>query len=77
MYAEVHYTPTMQKKATIQIRLTDLEKDGFEQAAELAGIPLSMWVRERLRLSAIRELEDAGRRAPFIPQIPIGVSHGE
>lgn len=64
------------KKSTIQIRLSDPEKAGFEQAADLAGVPLSMWVRERLRLAAIRELEDAGRRAPFIPQIPIGVRNG-
>ena len=54
------------KTLTIQIRLTPAEKDGFEQAAELAGIPLSSWVRERLRLAAIRDLESAGQRIPFV-----------
>jgi len=59
---------------SIQIRLQSAEKDGFEEAAALAGISLSSWVRERLRLSAIRELESAGRRVPFIPEIPFGGS---
>lgn len=67
----------MSKKATVQIRLTDSEKAGFEQAAELAGVPLSAWVRERLRLAAVRELADAGQRAPFIPHVPIGATHGD
>lgn len=60
------------KTLTIQVRLSADEKLGFEQAAELAGIPLSSWVRERLRLTAIRELEGAGRRIPFIPEVPFG-----
>jgi uncharacterized protein (DUF1778 family) len=59
---------------SIEIRLQSAEKDGFEEAAALAGISLSSWVRERLRLSAIRELESAGRRVPFIPEIPFGGS---
>ena len=62
----------MAKTRALQIRLTEAEKTGFEQAATLAGIPLSSWVRERLRLAAIRELESAGRRVPFVPEIPFG-----
>lgn len=58
----------------LKIRVDVAEKDGFEEAAALAGISLSSWVRERLRLSAIRELESAGRRVPFIPDIPLGGS---
>lgn len=54
------------KCETIQIRLTSLEKAGLVDAAQLAGIPISAWVRERLRLAAIRELEAAGRRVPFV-----------
>jgi hypothetical protein len=60
------------KTEILQIRVTDSEKEGFELAAVLAGISLSSWVRERLRLSAIRELESAGRRVPFVPEIPLG-----
>ena len=60
------------KSEILQIRLTQQEKNGFTQAAEIAGIPLSSWVRERLRLAAIRDLESAGRRAPFIAPMPLG-----
>lgn len=71
----MHYNPAMKAKSqTLQIRLSQAEKDGFEQAAELAGIPVSSWVRERLRLSAIRELESAGRQVPFVA--PLGGRHG-
>lgn len=58
----------------LQIRITASEKEGFELAAALAGISLSSWVRERLRLTAIRELESAGRRVPFVPDFPLGGS---
>ena len=54
------------KKKTVQIRISDLEKEGFEKAAELAGITLSAWIRERLRLATIKELNDAGIKSPFI-----------
>ena len=57
------------KQKTIQIRLTDQEKAGFTEASDLAGISLSSWVRERLRLAAIRELEAAGQPIPFIERL--------
>ncbi len=59
------------KSETIQIRLTQQEKSGFIESAEIAGLPLSSWVRERLRLAAIRELEGAGRRVPFVQSLPL------
>ena len=62
----LHSAP-MPKEQTLQIRLTDDEKDGFQAAASIAGISLSSWVRERLRLAAIRDLESAGQKVPFIP----------
>ena len=61
----------MPKTQVLQIRLTDDEKRGFAAAAALAGIPLSSWVRERLRLAAIRDLESAGQRIPFVEPIQI------
>lgn len=64
------------KTENLLIRLTNSEKEGFELAAALAGISVSSWVRERLRLSAIRELESAGRKVPFVPDIQIGGSSG-
>jgi len=61
----------MEKSQIVQIRLTETEKDGFTQAANLAGISLSSWVRERLRLAAIKELENAGQKIPFISAVPL------
>jgi uncharacterized protein (DUF1778 family) len=66
----------MPKAQTIQIRLTDTEKEGFQAAADLSGIALSSWVRERLRLAAIRDLESAGQKVPFIPSSRSGRSDG-
>ena len=64
------------KTEILQLRISDAEKDGFELAALLAGISLSSWARERLRLTAIRELEGAGRRVPFIPEVVMGGDDG-
>ena len=54
-----------QKTDVMQIRLSPQEKEGFQLAAELSGISLSAWMRERLRRAATRELEDAGQQVPF------------
>jgi hypothetical protein len=66
-----------EKDQVIQIRVSLSEKAGFVEAAALAGIPLSSWVRERLRLTAIRELENAGRKIPFINYPGEGAQNGE
>jgi len=78
LYLSLHllYNQPMSKTENLQIRLTEAEKEGFAEAAELAGIPLSSWVRERLRLAAIRDLESAGRRVPFVRDFPLGGTHG-
>lgn len=62
----------MQKAKVLQIRLTEDEKAGFEAASDIAGIPLSSWVRERLRLACIRDLENAGVKVPFVKPIQVG-----
>jgi uncharacterized protein (DUF1778 family) len=64
------------KTTNLDLRVSDDEKEGFELAAALAGISLSSWVRERLRLAAIRELESAGRKVPFVPEINVGGHNG-
>jgi hypothetical protein len=61
----------MAKDKVLQIRLSEDEKLSFDMASELAGIPLSSWVRERLRLACIRDLESAGQKVPFIKPIQI------
>ena len=53
------------KTTRIEIRVQEAEKRAFEEAAEIAGIALSAWVRERLRRAARMDLEDAGRPVPF------------
>jgi hypothetical protein len=62
----------MTKEQVLQIRLSEAEKQGFAAAANLAGIPLSSWVRERLRSAAIRDLESAGQKIPFVNPIKLG-----
>jgi uncharacterized protein (DUF1778 family) len=49
----------------IKLRVSPAEKAGFQQAADLAGVALSAWVRERLRSAARRELTEAGEQVPF------------
>ena len=54
------------KAEVIKVRVEPTEKQGFQEAADIAGIALSAWMRERLRRSAIRELEEANRPIPFL-----------
>jgi hypothetical protein len=54
------------KSELLEIRLQADEKEAFKIAADLAGIPVSAWVRERLRRAAIIELEQVGQQIPFI-----------
>lgn len=61
----------MPKDRVLQIRLNEDEKLAFDIASEIAGIPLSSWVRERLRLACIRDLESAGQKIPFIKYAPL------
>ncbi len=54
------------KSDRLELRVTIEEKEGFAEAANLAGIALSAWARERLRRAAVRELEEASRPIPFV-----------
>jgi hypothetical protein len=56
----------MAKASTMRLRVEETEKQGFEKAAALSGLSLSAWARERLRRSAVRELEEASLPIPFI-----------
>lgn len=61
--------PKEQTKAgLLDVRLDPAEKQAFKDAADLAGLALSAWVRERLRLAARKELEEAGRTVAFLHQ---------
>jgi hypothetical protein len=58
--------PEKTKGLRLEIRLDEAEKDGFRAAAELSGLELSAWIRERLRQVAWKELERVGRPVPFV-----------
>jgi uncharacterized protein (DUF1778 family) len=47
--------------ARIYLRAADDEKAEFEQAAAMAGLSLSDWIRDRLKAAAKRELRRADR----------------
>ena len=50
------------------VRLGSAEKESFVAAAGFAGQDLSVWVRERLRQSARKELEELGQPVAFLGQ---------
>lgn len=54
------------KSNLLQLRLAEDEKLAFQQAAALAGLALSAWVRERLRKAARTELQETGQQVPFV-----------
>lgn len=58
--------PERVKSRYLQLRVTESEKAAFDAAAELAGLSLAAWVRERLRLAAREELSGAGKPVPFL-----------
>lgn len=58
--------PGKAKAEYLQVRVNAAEKRSFHAAAELAGLDLSAWVRERLRLLARKELGKAGQAVPFL-----------
>ena len=57
------------KKQLLLVRLETGEKEGFKAAADVAGIDLSSWVRERLRRIARQELEEARLPIPFLTHV--------
>lgn len=59
------------KDKQVIIRLSKDEKKSFEIASKLSGISLSSWMRERLRVSAIRELENAKIKVDFVESIKV------
>ena len=54
------------KSESILLRLQPCEKAVFGEAAAIAGVPLAVWMRERMRRAANDELQAAGREVPFI-----------
>ena len=57
------------KSKSLLLRLSPSEKQGFSDAAAIAGLPLTVWMRERLRQVAIRELESANQPIAFLSHL--------
>jgi uncharacterized protein (DUF1778 family) len=57
------------KEEYLELRLDTAEKQAFWDAATLSGMALSVWVRERLRKAARKELEDADKPVAFVEQL--------
>lgn len=55
--------PNKKKGHSLEVRLEPEDKELFKEAAERAGLPLSAWVRNRLRASASDELHTGGPAA--------------
>jgi uncharacterized protein (DUF1778 family) len=53
----------------IEVRCEESEKQAFRVAAEAAGLPLSGWIRERLRRAARKELEDMDMPVAFLERL--------
>jgi uncharacterized protein (DUF1778 family) len=57
------------KEEYMELRLDAAEKQAFWDAASLAGQALSVWVRQRLRKAAQKELEDADKPVAFLDRL--------
>jgi hypothetical protein len=61
--------PDELRSEDLLVKLMVDEKEAFKDAAQLAGVPLSSWVRERLRRIAMRELEEAAHPVAFLKHL--------
>lgn len=56
----------------LDVRLKISEKRTFQDAADLAGLPLAAWARERLRWAATKELGAAARPIALLEDLDKG-----
>jgi antitoxin component of RelBE/YafQ-DinJ toxin-antitoxin module len=61
--------PDAVKAEYIEVRCEASEKEAFRAASEAAGLPMSGWIRERLRRIARKELEDLGLPVAFLDRL--------
>jgi hypothetical protein len=54
------------KDEYLELRLYSAEKLAFKDAADLHGMALSVWVRDRLRTAARKELNEAQKPVAFM-----------
>ncbi len=61
-----HLAPEKTKGEYLEVRVDMSEKQRFKEAADAAGVPLSSWVRERLRKMARQEFGEIGKKIAFL-----------
>lgn len=61
-------TKMADKDYNLQVRITQTEKESLTEAAQIAGLSLSSWIRDRLRRAVRQELQSAGRKVPFLEE---------
>jgi hypothetical protein len=61
--------PGTAKADYIEVRCLEAEMEAFRAAAEAAGLPLSGWIRERLRRAARKELEGMNMPVAFLERL--------
>jgi uncharacterized protein (DUF1778 family) len=57
------------KTEYIEMRVEQSEKQTFRDAAEAAGMSMSTWIRDRLRRTARKELQDLNRPVAFLERL--------
>ncbi len=61
----------MKKDSQFLIRVSETELEGFKRSADIAGVGLSAWARQRLRAAAIKDLQELGEKVPFLQPISL------
>lgn len=61
--------PDAVKTEYIEIRCEEAEKQTFRNAADAAGMPMSGWIRHRLRRDAKKELEELNLPVAFLDRL--------
>jgi predicted HicB family RNase H-like nuclease len=51
----------MSKSDSMKLRVQPEEKEAFQQAADLAGVSVSSWIRERLRRASSKKQDNKFR----------------
>lgn len=54
------------KEKNLIFRVSPEEKEDFERAANVSGLSLSGWMRQKLRAAAIKELGEIGEKVSFL-----------
>jgi hypothetical protein len=63
------YICSVKKDTQILIKVSEPEREGFRRAADIAGIGVSAWARQKLRAAAIQELQTVGEKAAFLSSV--------